>query len=133
MNNANDLPKAETSKYGRIERAMSSVFQHNPELVKRLIIPIVEEFHFFVLCLDVSIGAPKFIVRARFYDSLQRHARQLQQSTMAADIVSKVDTFFRCFVLQDKKYENLWMSDLELWKLLNLMNARLKRTGTIVD
>ncbi len=67
MNNANDLPKTETHKLGRIERgAMSSDFQHNPESVKRLIIPIVEEFHFFVLCLDVSIGAPKFIVRARF-------------------------------------------------------------------
>ena len=44
MNNAIDLPKTETRKLGRIERAMSSVFQHNPELMKRLIIPIVEEF-----------------------------------------------------------------------------------------
>ena len=133
MNNATNLPKTETPKLGRIERAMSSVLQHNPELMKKLIIPIVEEFHFFVLCLDVSIGGPKFIVRARFYDSLQRRTRRLKQSTMAAGIVSEVNTFFRYFVLQDKKYENLWMSDLELWKLLNLMNARLKRTGTIVD
>ncbi len=99
MNNANDLPSTETRKLGRIERAMSSVFQHNPELVKRLKIPIVEEFHFFVLCLDVSIGAPRFIVRARFYDSLQRRTRQLKQSTTVEGIVSEVNTFFRCFVL----------------------------------
>ncbi len=94
MSNANELPKTETRKLGRIEKAMSSVFQHNPESVKKLIIPIVEEFHFLALCLDVSIGAPKFIVRARFYNSLQRRTRQLKKSTMAAGIVSEVNTFF---------------------------------------
>jgi hypothetical protein len=78
MNNANDLPKTERRKFGRIVRAMSSVFQHNPESVKRLTIPIVEASHFFVLCLKVSIGAPKFIVRARFYDSLQCCTRRLK-------------------------------------------------------
>ena len=97
---------------------MSSVFQHNPESVKRLIILIVEASHFFVLCLDVSIGAPKFIVRARFYDSSQRCTRQLKQCTMAAGIVSEVNTFFRYFVLQDKKYENMRMSDLQLLKVV---------------
>jgi hypothetical protein len=94
---------------------MPSKFQNNPKSVKRrLTISIVEEFHFFVLCLDVSIGAPTFIVLARVYDSLQRRTRQLKQSTMGAGIVSNVNTFFHYFVLQDKKYENLRMSDLEL-------------------
>jgi hypothetical protein len=94
---------------------MSSVFQHNPESVKRLIISIVEEFHSLVLYLDVSIGAPKFIVRARYYyDSWQHRTRQPKQSTMAAGIVSEVHTYSCCFVLQDKKYKNLRMPDLEL-------------------
>jgi hypothetical protein len=42
MNNANDLPKTEMRILVCIVRAMSSVFQHNPQSVKRLIIPIVE-------------------------------------------------------------------------------------------
>jgi hypothetical protein len=118
MNNANDLPDTEVRQIGRIVETMSTIFESNPESVKRLIIPIVEQYHFFVLCMDVSFNAPKFIVRARFYDSLQRRTRRVNQSTTAANIVTEVNKFFRHFDLQDKKYKKKQMSDLKLLELV---------------
>jgi hypothetical protein len=94
VNNANDLPVTEVLQIGRIVETMSSILESNPESVKRLIIPIVEQYHFFVLCVDVSFNAPKFIVRARFYDSLKRRTRRVNQSTTAANIVTEVNKFF---------------------------------------
>ncbi len=48
MNNANDLPDTEVRQIGRIVETMSSIFESNPESVKRLITPIVE--HTISLC-----------------------------------------------------------------------------------
>jgi hypothetical protein len=94
MNNANDQPDTEVRQIDRIVETMSSIFESNPESVKRLMIPIVEQYHFFELCMDVTFNAPKFIVRARFYDSLQRCTRRVNQSTTAANIVTEVNKFF---------------------------------------
>jgi hypothetical protein len=57
MNNANDLPKTETRKLGRIVRAMLSVFQHSPESVKRLlIIPIVNIRRSILLTMSLYVN-----------------------------------------------------------------------------
>jgi len=45
-------------------------------------------------------------------------ARQVNQSTTAANIVTEVIKFFRYFILQDKKYQKEEMSDLTLLELV---------------
>jgi hypothetical protein len=48
---------------------------------------------------------------------------------MAAGIVSEVNTFFQYFVLQDKKYENVRMSDSELLKVVEFDECPSQTNG----
>jgi hypothetical protein len=86
---------------------MKSTFGSHP--FSRLLIPIVELSHFFVLCLDCSFGTPAFIENVTLYDSLKRHTRQINPNV--AGILKECNFFICHFILQARKHEDLRQTD----------------------
>jgi Ulp1 family protease len=53
-------------------------------------------------------------VNVYFYDSLERSQKRIHQSSTAADIVKKVNFFFKFYILHDDKYQDLRQTDANL-------------------
>jgi hypothetical protein len=79
----------------------------------RLLIPIVNSHHFFVLCLDFCFNSPNFFDNICFYDSLHRSSRHItiKHTNAVMEIMESVNAFFCAFVLHEKKYHILHQHD----------------------
>ena len=75
----------------------------------RLLIPIVNSHHFFVLCLDFCFNSRNFFDNICFYDSLHRSSRLItvKHTNAVIEIMESVNAFFCAFVLHEKKYHLL--------------------------
>ena len=99
--------KMRRRKIGRTRNQMKSTFGSHP--FSRLLIPIVELSHFFVLCLDCSFGTPLFVTNVTLYDSLRRRTRQINPNV--AGILKEWNFFICHFILHARKHEDLRQTD----------------------
>ena len=96
---------------------------------QRLIVPIVRESHFFVVCFEFSLNAPDFFVNVWFYDSLERSQKRIHRSTNAADIVKKVNFFFKSYILHEPQYQHLHQSDNALLRRVQYRDCPWQENG----
>ena len=107
-------------KYHVKDGDFKNILDENIEDVpQRLIIPIVRgppdsPGHFFVACFDFSVNDPKFFVNVCFYDSMERARTRIHRSSTAAEIVEKVNFFFKFYILHEAKYQSLHQSDVDV-------------------
>ena len=93
-----------------------SYFDHlfsDKECIYRLIIPIIQDIHFFVLVVDFSHLCREIFVKFDFYDSLasRRPARGVRKAALdrsSSDMVAVVNKFFRNFFFHDLRYKKLF-------------------------
>ncbi|KAI2513256.1 hypothetical protein MHU86_1027 [Fragilaria crotonensis] len=104
--------------------------ENNKDVLQRLIIPIVwgppdSPGHFFVACFDFSVNDPKFFVNVCFYNSMERAQKRIHP---AAEIVEKVNFFFKFYILPEAKYQSLHQSDVDVFFNAHSTKTVLGRT-----
>jgi hypothetical protein len=103
---ANEWKQAQ-KRIQKIRLTFENLFHNEDGATKRLIIPIIESLHFFVLVLDFNFTSPRFFVRIAYYDSLRRSTRGISASTPASQILGEVNEFFHNFVLYKPQHKHL--------------------------
>jgi hypothetical protein len=99
--------KMRRRKIARTRNQMKATFGSHP--FSRLLIPIVEQSHFFVLCLDCSFETSLFVTNVTLYDSLRRCTRQINPNV--AGILKEWNFFICHFILHARKHEDLRQTD----------------------
>ena len=87
------------------------------DIVNRLLIPIVDTSHFFVLVVDFNPTCPNFYLKISFYDSLQRStrgSRGVETGSRMAAIVCEVNDFFVNYLLYKPEHTPVVLSDDEV-------------------
>jgi hypothetical protein len=75
---------------------------------EHVIIPVVEDLHFFVFVVDFSQAYPDFFINVHYYNSLQRSTRAgAQLPSDSSEIVAEVNEFLCNFVLHKPEHEHL--------------------------
>lgn len=119
----------------RLRHKFSAIIDVNAttNFPQRLIVPVVSPpghiGHFFVASFDFSIHDPKFFVDISFYDSLERAKKRVHQASQAAALVKKVNSFFKTFIIHDRKYFNLHQSDSNVVGIVQYRDCPLQRNG----
>lgn len=121
--------KRKQAKVLKIRSTFDRLFDVNNESTKRLIIPIIDSSHFFVLVVDFTHSSKDFFVKLEYYDSMRRTTRRINPSTAAADIVSEVNDFFCNFVLYQPKYKMLHQSTSKLIERVQYHECPAQRNG----
>ena len=95
-------------KIAKIRSRLEHVFNLHNDCVNRLIIPIVEDVHFFVFVVDFSQACPDFFINVDYNNSLQRSTRAgAQLPSDSSEIVAEVDEFLCKFVLHKPEHDHL--------------------------
>jgi Ulp1 family protease len=102
---------------------------HN-DCENRLIIPVVEDLHFFVFVVDLSQVCPDFFINAHYYDSLQRSTRAgAQLPSDSSEIVAEVNEFLCNFVLHKPEHKHLERAHHEVFDKLQYQECPQRING----
>ena len=116
-------------KIQKIRLTFEQLFDANNGTTMRLIIPIIESMHFFVLVLDFKFTSPRFFVRIAYYDSMRRSTRGITASTPASQILGEVNDFFHNFVLYKPQHKHLVRKIRELNEEVVYYDCPRQRNG----
>jgi hypothetical protein len=132
--NKKDVPVDEwrrsQKKIQKIRSPYNGLFDANDGSPTRLIIPIVDSMHFFVLVLDFNFASPRFFDRIAYYDSMvRRSTRGISSTTPASEILGEVNEFLHNFVLYKPQHKHLQREIGELNEMVEYHDCPRQRNG----
>jgi Ulp1 protease family, C-terminal catalytic domain len=105
------------AKIQKTRMKLYKVFRMDTDIVNRLIIPIIDTSHFFVLVVDFNPTSPNFYQSISFYDSLRRStrgSRGVDSGSRMAPIVCELNDFFVNYLLYKPEHKPVVLSDDEV-------------------
>jgi Ulp1 family protease len=118
-------------KIAKIRSWLEHVINFHNDCVNRLIIPIVEDLHFFVFVVDFSQACPDFFINVHYYNSLRRSTRaSTQLPSDSSEIVAEMNEFLCNFVLHKPKHEHLQRAHYEVFDKLQYQECPQQINGT---
>jgi hypothetical protein len=117
-------------KIAKIRSRFEHVINLHNDCVNRLIIPVVEDLHFFVFVVDFSQACPDFFINFHYYNSLRRSTRAgVRLPSDSSEIVAEVNEFLCNFVLHKTEHEHLQRAHHEVFDKLQYQECPEQISG----
>lgn len=117
-------------KIATIRSRLEHVFDLHNDCVNRLIVPVVEDVHFFVFVVDFNQACPDFFINVHFYDSLRRSTRaSANLPSDSSEIVAEVNDFLCNFVLHRPEHNHLQRAHYEVLEKLKYQECPQQLNG----
>ncbi|KAI2492021.1 hypothetical protein MHU86_22546 [Fragilaria crotonensis] len=117
-------------KIAKIRSRLEHVFDLHNDCVNRLIVPVVEDVHFFVFVVDFNQACPDFFINVHFYDSLRRSTRaSANLPSDSSEIVAEVNDFLCNFVLHRPEHNHLQRAHYEVLEKLKYQECPQQLNG----
>jgi hypothetical protein len=128
------VTRDKTFRIQKIRSRLEHVFDMENDCTNRLIIPIVQSLHFFVLVVDFKHTCPEFFVNVECYDSMRssrstRGTQALTAGPPASEIVAEVNVFLCHFVLHRDAHQHLHRPSIEVFEKVRYHSCPAQRNG----
>ncbi|KAI2505811.1 hypothetical protein MHU86_8587 [Fragilaria crotonensis] len=110
--------------------ANNALFEDTTGGTSTLIVPVVEDVHFFVFVVDFNQACPDFFINVHFYDSLRRSTRaSANLPSDSSEIVAEVNDFLCNFVLHRPEHNHLQRAHYEVLEKLKYQECPQQLNG----